>query len=139
MLFLQLKSLGFNYNFNALSGDAEENELMKAFSKIFETGPNLNAIKILQAIYPVLSFLVRISIVASPFFFLIYIGLQLPAPIDAVTQKAVATMNDIGMGLLKETKSDKTYRKDILSVLAKANTVEAKVNQMKDEDVMSRA
>jgi hypothetical protein len=138
MLFLQLKSLGFNYNFNALSGDAEENELMKAFSKIFETGQNINAIKLLQAMYPVLRFLVRISIVASPFFFLIYIGLQ-PAPIDAVTQKAVAIMNDIGTGLLKESKSDKTYRKDILSVLAKANNVEAKANRMKDEDVMSRA
>ena len=49
-------------------------------------------------------------------------------------------MNRIGMGLLKESRGDKSsHRKDILSVLAQANTMEEKVHQMKDEDVMSRA
>jgi hypothetical protein len=50
-------------------------------------------------------------------------------------------MNRIGTGLLKEGSSgDKSsHRKDILSVLAHANTMEEKVHQMNDEDVMSRA
>jgi hypothetical protein len=73
MLFLHLKSLGFNYNFNALSGDPEKNELMKAFSAIFKAGQKLSIIPILKAISPALRFLVRISIVASQFYLLIYI------------------------------------------------------------------
>ena len=49
-------------------------------------------------------------------------------------------MHRIGTGLLKESKGNKSsHRKDILSVLAQANTVDAKAHQMKDEDVMSRA
>ena len=48
-------------------------------------------------------------------------------------------MNRIGTGLLKEGKGDKSYRKDVLSVLAQANSMEEKARQMNDEDVMSRA
>ena len=63
-----------------------------------------------------------------------------PAPNDAVKDKAAAVMNRIGTGLLKQSKGDKSsHRKDILSVLAQANTMEEEVHQMKDEDVMSRA
>jgi hypothetical protein len=49
-------------------------------------------------------------------------------------------MNRIGRGLLEQIKGDKSsHRKDVLSVLAQANTTEEKAHQMKDEDVMSRA
>ena len=66
MLSLHLKTLGFNYNFNALSGDPEKNELMKAFSTIFKAGQKLSFIPVLRAMSPAFRFLVRISIVASP-------------------------------------------------------------------------
>ena len=49
-------------------------------------------------------------------------------------------MNRIGTGLLDQSKGDKSsHRKDILSVLAQANTMEEEAHQMKDEEVMSRA
>ena len=49
-------------------------------------------------------------------------------------------MKRIGSGLLKQSKGDKSsHRKDILSVLAQANTMEDEARQMNDEDVMSRA
>ena len=139
MLFLWVNCPGFNYNFNALSGDPEKNELMKAFSTIFKAGQKLSVIPMLKGMYPSLSFLVRICIITSPFYHLIYIGLQ-RAPNDDVRDKAGATMKRIGMGLLKESKGDKSSRrKDILSVLANANSMEEKAHQMNDEDVMSRA
>ena len=62
VLFLKLKSLGFNYDFNALSGDPENNELMRAFSAIFKAGQKLSIIPGLRARYPALRFLVRIGI-----------------------------------------------------------------------------
>ena len=136
---LHLKSLGFNYNFNALSVDPEKNELMKAFSTIFKAGQKLSVIPVLRALSPALRFIVRISIVACPFYLLIHIGLQ-PEPNDAASYKASVVMKRIGRDLLKQSRGDKTsHRKDILSVLAKANTMEDEARQMKDEDVMSRA
>ena len=49
-------------------------------------------------------------------------------------------MNRIGTGLLKQSKGDKSsHRKDILSVLAQANSMEEEAHRMNDEDVMSRA
>ena len=136
---LKLKSPGFNYDFNALSGDPEENELMKAFSTIFKAGQKPSLIPILKAVYPALSFLVCIVIFSRPFYDLIYIELQ-PGPNDAARNKALAVMNRIGMGLLEQSKGDKSsHRKDILSILARANTVEEKAHQMTDEEVMSRA
>ena len=112
---------------------------MKAFSTIFKAGQKPSVIPALKAMYPALRFLVRIGIVTSPFYHLIYIGLQ-PEPNEAVRIKAAAVMNRIGTGLLKQSKGNKTsHRKDILSLLAQANTMEEKAYQMKDEDVMSRA
>ena len=48
-------------------------------------------------------------------------------------------MNRIGTGILKQSKDKSMHRKDILSVLAQANTMEDEAYQIKDEDVMSRA
>jgi hypothetical protein len=114
---------------------------MKAFSLIFKAGQKLSIksiIPLLRAMYPALHFLVRIGIVTSPFYHLIYIGLQ-PAPNDDARRKAVAVMRRIGKGLLKQSKGDKSsHRKDILSVLVQANGMEEEAHRMKDEDVMSR-
>ena len=90
--------------FNALSSDPEKNELMKAFSILTGQG-QISIISSLRAMYPALRFLVCISIVITPFHYLIYIGLQ-PAPNDAVRSKAAAVMKRIGMGLLKQSKDD---------------------------------
>jgi len=110
---------GFNYNFNALSGDPENNELMKAFSTIFKAGQKLSVIPVLRGIFPALRFL--------------------PAPNDAARDKAIAVMNRVGTELLKQSRGDKlSHRKDILSVLVHVNTMEDEANQMKDEDVMSQ-
>ena len=137
-VFSKLKSPGFDYKFNALSGDPEKNELMKAFSMIFNAGQQLRVIPVLKAKYPALSFLVRIGIVIGPFYVLICIGSQ-PGPNDAARSKAAAVMNLIGTGLLKQSRDDKSsQRKDIFSVLAQAN-MEERAHQMKDEDLMSRA
>ena len=80
-----------------------------------------------------------VSAVLLVHFIFIYNALQ-PAPNDAVTQKAATVMHRIGTGLLKQSKGNKSsHRKDILSVLAQANSMEEEAYQMKDEDVMSRA
>ena len=136
-MFLKLQSPGFNYKFNALSSDPEKNELMKAFSILTGQG-QISIISSLRAMYPALRFLVCISIVITPFHYLIYIGLQ-PAPNDAVRSKAAAVMKRIGMGLLKQSKDDNSSdRKNVLSVLIQTNTLEEKAHQMKDVDVLSR-
>ena len=112
---------------------------MKAFSTIFKAGQKPSVIPALKAMYPALNFLVRIGIISCPFYDLIYIGLQ-SGPNDALRSKASAVMRRIGRGLLKESRGDKlSHRKDVLSVLAQANTMEEKAYQMKDEDVISRA
>ena len=67
----RLKSPGFNYNFNALSGDPENNELMNAFSTIFKSGQKLSIVPALKALYPSLRFLVRIGIITNPLYHLI--------------------------------------------------------------------
>ena len=49
-------------------------------------------------------------------------------------------MNRIGTKLPEQSKGDKLFhRKDILSVLAQANSMEEKAHQMNDDDVRSRA
>jgi hypothetical protein len=139
VLFLNLKSPGFNYKFNALSSDPEKNELGKAFSSIFKGGRKLSVIPTLRAKYPALRFLVRIDIVTSQSYHLIYIGLQ-PAPNDDIRRKASTVMNRIGRGLLNQSKDEKSFhRRDILSLLAQANSMEEEAHRMKDEVVMSRA
>ena len=139
-----LKSPGFNYNFNALSGDPENinpenNELIKAVSTIFTAGQKLSAIPVIRAIYPALRFLVHIGIVTSLFYHLILIGLQ-PAPNDDVIVRGKVIMNCIVTRLLKQIRGDSTSpQKDILSLLAHANTMEKKAHRMTDEDVIGRA
>jgi hypothetical protein len=69
------------------------------------------------------------------------------APNDAVRDKANAVMYRIGSSLLKQTrasqiddKEDKSgRRKDILSLLARANAMETEAQQITDDDILSRA
>ena len=71
--------------------------------------------------------------------FIFLIGLQ-RAPNDDASRKANAVLNRIGTGLLRQSKNDKSSsRKDVLSVLAQANSMEDKAHQMSDRDVLSRA
>ncbi|KAF8802406.1 cytochrome P450 [Phlegmacium glaucopus] len=118
---------GFNYNFNALTSDPEKNALMKSFSTIFKAGAKPSIIPMLQAKYSPLRFL--------------------PAPNDAETRKASAVMGRIGSDLLKQSKAshgDKrnksSGRKDILSLLVQANTMQdlPEVQRLTDEDVLAQ-
>jgi cytochrome P450 len=66
-----------------------------------------------------------------------------PAQNDAVRDKANAVMYRIGSGLLKQIRASQTdksaRRKDILSLLTRANAMETKAHQITDEEIMSRA
>ena len=64
--YLTVTSSGFNYNFNALTNDPEANELMKSFSALFKAGQSPSIIPLLETVYPLLRFLVRISVSARP-------------------------------------------------------------------------
>ncbi|KAF8816768.1 cytochrome P450 [Phlegmacium glaucopus] len=119
---------GFNYKFNALTSDPEKNDLIKSFSTIFKAGAKPSIIPMLKAMYPPLRFL--------------------PAPNDAATKKASAVMGRIGSDLLRQSKaslkddkrSKSSGRKDILSLLVQANTMQdlPEAHRMKDEDVVAQ-
>ena len=64
---INAKPPAFNYQFNALAGDPEKNELMKSFSTIFKAGQKPSVIPMLKAMYPSLRFLVCINICSSSF------------------------------------------------------------------------
>jgi hypothetical protein len=56
----QLTALpGFSYKFNALAHGEDASELMKAFSKIFESGASFSIIPFLRGMFPALRWLVR--------------------------------------------------------------------------------
>ena len=64
-------------------------------------------------------------------------------PNDAERDKASAVMNRIGTDLLKQSKAchednKSSGRKDILSLLVQANTMEDLQGRMTDEDVLDR-
>jgi len=68
-----------------------------------------------------------------------------PAPTDAARKKAVAVMSRIGSNLMKQSKAahedgKPSGRKDILSLLIQANTMQdlPESQRMTDEDVLSR-
>jgi len=49
---------GFNYQFQALTDDSNENELNRAFSTIFRSGTSLTLISVIRGMVPLLRFLV---------------------------------------------------------------------------------
>lgn len=72
-------TLGFNYRFDALETDAEDNELNKAFSSAFHTGKKMGVVPIIRTIFPSLRWLVCIgsSYLYAGEYILIDIGLIL--------------------------------------------------------------
>jgi hypothetical protein len=67
-----------------------------------------------------------------------------PAPNEAETKKATVVMDRVGAHLIQQSKASQednksSSRKDVLSLLIRANTMEAKAQQMKDADVSARA
>ncbi|TEB31341.1 cytochrome P450 [Coprinellus micaceus] len=121
---------GFSYKFNALAHGEDASELMKAFSKIFESGASFSIIPFLRGMFPALRWL--------------------PAERDADTKEARATMDRIGRELLIETKTDlkKSGRvdkdslkaRDLLTILVRANmaTDIPEHQRMSDTDVLAQ-
>ncbi|KAF8968276.1 cytochrome P450 [Flammula alnicola] len=115
---------GFNYKFDALSG--EKNELNEAFSTIFRSGTNISLIPIIRGMFPALRFL--------------------PDKRDAGTKLAAESMDRIGNQLLSDSKAaamdNKTSwtRRDLLSLLVRANTSTdlPPSQRMADKDVLAQ-
>ncbi|KAL1757846.1 cytochrome P450 [Schizophyllum commune] len=128
---------GFGYDFNALDGEAESNELSRAFATLIG-GPQKqgswldrvgNLLRDLQPIVPVLRLL--------------------PAPGDGALRTARGTMDRIGRQLLEEAKAKAIVSKgeegeaqskprDLLSLLVRANLAESAKGRMSDEDVLAQ-
>ncbi|KAI5899118.1 cytochrome P450 [Schizophyllum commune H4-8] len=127
---------GFGYDFNALDGEAESNELSRAFATLIG-GPRKQSswleragslLRDLQPIFPALRFW--------------------PAPGDEALRTARATMDRIGRQLLSEAKAKalvgwkdeegERRPRDLLSFLVRANLAESAKERMSDEDVLAQ-
>ncbi|KAG6820051.1 hypothetical protein H0H93_006066 [Arthromyces matolae] len=114
---------GFNYNFDALSKDSEQNELNSAFAIMFKAGTRFTIIPALRAFFPFLRFLKTEQ--------------------DRKGEEAKATMNRISVELLDDSKKsvdDKAAKRDLLSVLVNSNmaTDIPEHQRMTDEDVLAQ-
>ncbi|KAJ3535832.1 hypothetical protein NMY22_g6302 [Coprinellus aureogranulatus] len=121
---------GFNYKFNALAQGEDASELMKAFSKVFESNTTFSLIPFLRGYLPWLRWI--------------------PAERDREAKEARATMDRIGRGLLEETKAelkksgkvdkDSLKSRDLLSILVRANmaTDVPEHQRMSDADVLAQ-
>ncbi|KAI4293823.1 cytochrome P450 [Schizophyllum commune Loenen D] len=128
---------GFGYDFHALDGEAESNELSRAFATLIG-GPQMrgtwleragNLFRDLQPIFPVLRLIL--------------------APGEQALHTARATMDRIGRRLLEEAKAKAISSKgeeeasasrprDLLSLLVRANLAESLKGRMSDEDVLAQ-
>ncbi|KAF9036827.1 cytochrome P450 [Panaeolus papilionaceus] len=122
---------GFNYKFNALTTDPENNELNRAFSTIFKSNTSFSVIPIIRGMIPALRWL--------------------PAERDAESKTARDTMDRIGKKLLSDSKASlndsdekNTWTngkrsRDLLSLLLRANmSTDLPASQrMSDEDVLA--
>ncbi|KAL1716783.1 cytochrome P450 [Schizophyllum commune] len=128
---------GFGYDFNALDGQAESNELSRAFATLIG-GPQTqdtwleragNLLRDLQPIFPVLRLI--------------------PTPGDHALRTARSTMARIGRQLLAEAKAKamaikqekdglRSRPRDLLSLLVRANLAESAKGRMSDEDVLAQ-
>ncbi|KAG6856730.1 hypothetical protein H0H87_001330 [Tephrocybe sp. NHM501043] len=116
---------GFNYKFDALNDDQEQNELNAAFATIFHAGTRMTLIPMIKAFYPRLRFL--------------------RGEKDTEIETSQKTMTRIGNQLLHESKlsaQDKTMSKsrDLLSLLVHSNmSTDLPAHQrMSDEDVVAQ-
>ncbi|KAJ7099750.1 cytochrome P450 [Mycena epipterygia] len=118
---------GFNYHFNALDPAAKPSELNKVFSQIFHRRPSKirAALRLVQAMFPIF----------RPF----------PFPGSQLLKTAQASMARIGEGLLADartslkselTPGDGRQRRDLLSLLLKANITET--TPLSDKDLIAQ-
>ncbi|KAG6909595.1 hypothetical protein DXG01_016634 [Tephrocybe rancida] len=134
---------GFNYKFDALNDNLEQNELNSAFATIFHAGTSMSIVPMIKALFPLLRFLVGLVLPVRP----------TPNSPDLCEQRtdkdpeietSQRTMNRIGNELLRESKlsaEDKSISKsrDLLSLLVHSNmSTDLPAHQrMSDEDVIA--
>ncbi|KAF9534062.1 cytochrome P450 [Crepidotus variabilis] len=120
---------GFNYHFNALTNDPEQNELNQAFSQIFRARSRMSLVNLGRTLFPSLRYI-------------------LPN-MEKDTKVARRTMARIGDKLLRDSrtalssetsKGDKSSSRsrDLLSLLMKANLGTDLSQSMSDEDVLAQ-
>ncbi|KAG9128432.1 hypothetical protein FRC07_012540 [Ceratobasidium sp. 392] len=116
---------GFDYHFNSLD-EGDEDELAKAFSKIFEAGQQASVLTILRGIVPLLEYF--------------------PDERGRITKQNMANMRRIGMKLVEskkaalaqELKTGSTAQgRDLLTLLIKSNMAyENEGQRMTDDEVL---
>ncbi|KAF8645783.1 hypothetical protein AX16_007578 [Volvariella volvacea WC 439] len=121
---------GFNYHFDNLQPGSKPTELNEAFAALFRSGQRLRLLPFIRGLVPALRWL--------------------PTERSTESKKAHATMNRIARHLLQESKvavadnkgslNDKNQRRDLLSLLVRANmaTDLPESQRMDDEDVMAQ-
>ncbi|KAG6900352.1 hypothetical protein C0993_011983 [Termitomyces sp. T159_Od127] len=114
---------GFNYKFDALSGDPKRNELNAAFAIMFKAGTRLSLIPIIRTYIPFLSFLKTEQ--------------------DVKAIEAKKTMMRISHDLLRESKNsvdEKGEKRDLLTLLVNSNmaTDIPEHQRMSDQDVLAQ-
>lgn len=116
---------GFNYHFDALSGDPEKNELNEAFATMFKAGTKMSVIPLIRSFVPFLRFLKTEQ--------------------DEKLGPARKTMSRIGNELLRESKASIQEKsawktRDLLSLLVKSNmaTDVPEQQRMSEEDVLAQ-
>ncbi|KAJ7096873.1 cytochrome P450 [Mycena epipterygia] len=123
---------GFNYHFNALDPTAKPSELNKVFSQIFHARPSKIRAALRLPISSFLPFLRRFNKVQ-------------PFPGSRLLKTAQASMARIGEELLADTRTslksklapgDGGRRRDLLSLLLKANIAEA--TPLSDKDLIAQ-
>ncbi|KAG8703084.1 hypothetical protein FRC09_004364 [Ceratobasidium sp. 395] len=118
---------GFDYHFNSLDGN-DEDELAKAFSKIFEAGQQMTVFAILRNFIPLLQII--------------------PDERTKITKNNMANMRRIGMKLVEskkealaqELKTGSTAQgRDLLTLLIKSNMAyENEGQRMTDDEVLGQ-
>ena len=122
---------GFNYSFNALTQEYENNELHKAFSKILDTNQGMPLIPIIRGLIPALRFL--------------------PAHLDRESKAAKRTMDRIADELLERSKvamaqegkpdsKDSAGGRNLLTLLLRANMAAdlPEHQRMSDKEVLAQ-
>jgi hypothetical protein len=141
---------GFNYKFDALDTSGKPNELNQAFTTMFRANMTMGPMPVLQALFPVLRWIVRASLMTH------IVDSKVPSPQpterDTRFQQAQRTMTRIGSQLLRDSKASIEASKggsveksswqarDLLSLLVRANmaTDLPDSQRLTDADVLSR-
>ncbi|KAF9534060.1 cytochrome P450 [Crepidotus variabilis] len=122
---------GFNYHFNALTNDPEQNELNKAFTQIFRARSRMSLVNMGRSLFPVLRYVLpnfeKDTIIARNT--MARIGEKLLSDSRAALSSDASKMDHSG-----------SKRRDLLSLLMKANsgTDLAPSQTMSDEDVLAQ-